>query len=282
MNQIISSGVKLVILENVFVHLPITFWYLFNQAPELLCQAVFFIWECLILQILFLGSAFMIVYYIYNFHAKNITAIQDEFWICFLNIWALGFSAIAYFVLIQISNNRPRYFYFCIGKISTKLHSNSHFVDYIFDSVVIFVLIIYFFVGIKFAIKKYQLKDKKTPVVEQVGHYFKEIKRTNLFSYFLCTVVVIIIGLLFILPIYQIENSDWDSLRTYPGYLWVYMFQLYVPIIRNCLVLPCIYGRNEYLCNFAKRVLKEKLTILLVSISWHPNLSPFPDPIKEI
>lgn len=282
MNQIITSAIKIVILEIFLIHLPITFRYLFDQAPEFFCQTIFFIWQCLLSQILFFGLAFIIVYYIYNFHAKNITAIQDEFWICFLNIWIFGFSAIANFVIFQISNNRPRYFYFCTGKISKKLQSNSHFINYTFDTIFLLALIAFLLVGIKFTIKKYQLNAKKISVVEQVGHYFREIKKTNLFSLLLCAVALISISLLFILPFYQIENSDWDSLRTFPGYLWVYMFQLYVPIIRNYLVIPFIYGRNEYLCNFAKRVLKEKLTILLASFSWNTSLSPFPNPFKEI
>jgi len=282
MNQIITSAIKIVILEIFFIHLPTTFRYLFDQAPEFFCQTIFFIWQCLLLQILFFGSAFIIVYYIYNFHAKNITAIQDEFWICFLNIWTLGFSAIANFVIIQISNNRPRYFYFCVGKISKKLQSKSHFINYIFDSIFLLALIAFLFVGIKFTIKKYQQKAKKTSVVKQVGHYFKEIKKANLFSLLLCAVALISISLLFILPFYQIENSDWDSLRTFPGYLWVYMFQLYTPIIRNYLVIPFIYGRNKYLCNFAKRVVEEKLTILFGSFHKCPNLSPFPNTFKEM
>ncbi len=267
MNQIISSAVKTTIMQNFLFIIPITFRYFFDQAPEIFCQAMFFIRQCLALQVLFYGVDFMIVYYIYNFHANNITAIQDEFWICFINIWNLGFSVIAYFVFYRISDNRPKYFYFCIGKISKKLQANSPFENYIFDATYLFTLTIFIILGMKSLIQKYQIIMKKTPVVKQVGHYFKEIKKSNLFSIFLCSVAGVTISTFVIMPLYIIEYSDWDTLSTFPGYLWIYMFDLYFLNINNILVVPFIYGRNEHLSNFAKRVTREKISIILGSFS---------------
>ncbi len=214
MNQIVSSAVKTTIVQNFLFIIPITFRYFFDQAPEFFCQAMFFIRQCLALQVLFYGTDFMIVYYICNFHANNITAIQDEFWICFINIWNLGFSTLAYFVFYQLSDNRPKYFYFCIGKISKKLQANSPFENYIFDATFLFTLIIFIILGMKSLIQKYQIIMKKTPVVEQIGNYFKEIKKSNLFSIFLCAVAGVAISTFVIMPFYQIEYSDWDFLVT--------------------------------------------------------------------
>jgi hypothetical protein len=32
----------------------------------------------------------VIVRYLFTFHSKNPTAIQDDFWLVFLNLWASG------------------------------------------------------------------------------------------------------------------------------------------------------------------------------------------------
>jgi hypothetical protein len=265
-NQIISHGVKIVILENFFIHLPMTFRYFFDQAPENFCQVIFFIGSCQLLKKLFVGIAFMIVHYIYNFHARNITAIQDEFWICFFNIWSSGFSAIAYIIICQISDNRPRHFYICLGKMSQKAKSNSPYVDYFFNAFFLLDMITLIYVGAKFTIREYLVKNRNKLVVKRVGQYFKEIKKTNLFSLALCLVAGVVIAVIFLIPFYKIEYSDWESLSTYPGYLWIYMFHLFYPSINN-IIIPLVFGRNLYLRNFAKRVIKEKFTILIGSFT---------------
>ena len=104
MNQIVSPTLKIHIASTTLVHIPMTFRYLFDQSPELFCQIDFFIRHCLSSQDLLFCLSLIIVRYIYIFHAKNITAIQDDYWICFLNIWTLGFCVIAYI-------EAPRHFY---------------------------------------------------------------------------------------------------------------------------------------------------------------------------
>ena len=260
MNQIVSTVVKLQIFGNVFIHIPITFRYLFDQTPEMFCQIDFFFRHCQTLQVQLYGIAFVIVRYIYVFHAKNITAIQDDFWIWFLNIWILGFSAIAYLVVCQITDKRPRPFFFCLGKISKKSQSDGPFVNYMFDVVFIIGMIICSFVGMKFKIRDYrQFKAKKACVAGQGGFYFKEQQKSNLFTFSGVLVTVIFIVVFIFIPEYQIKNSDWDSLSTFPGYLWIYMYHMYQPNLSNILTIPFIFGKNIHLRNFAIRVTKEIL-----------------------
>lgn len=262
MNQIISSGLKMQIMGNILVHFPITLRYLFaNQWPEIFCQFDFIVRHLQASQNLLLLLAFIIVCYIYVFHVKNITAIQDEFWICFLNIWTTGFCAIAYFVECQISEKRPRPFYFCLGKISKKSQLNGPYVSHIFQTILILIAIALFFVGIKYKIRDYQFKKKISQPISKnkQGFLFQELKKTNLASFFEVFIVTIVIFLSVSLPVHQIEHSNWDSLGTYPAYLWIYIYHLYQPQIFKVLAIFFVFGKNMRVQNFVKRIYLEKI-----------------------
>ncbi len=260
MNQIVTSVLWSLIFNNTCVTGPMTVRYLFAEAPDIFCQFDFYIRSCVTAQILLLCTTFSIVRYICVFHSKNITAIQDEFWICFINIWTWGFCLLVYFIAFQITNKRPRYFYFCLGKMSMVTQLDGPFVDYIWYSSFLLVVIVLFFLGIKIKIRDYQNK-RTTKTDSKQGHYLREITKSNLVTYTAGMVAFIQAFLTVIVPIYEMEYSDLDSLSTFTGYLSIYTIHLYTGNITSILTLPLIYARNVYLCNFAKRVIREKFKI---------------------
>jgi hypothetical protein len=265
MNQIISSALKTQIIGNFLVHFPITLRYLFaNQSPELYCQTDFYIRHCQATHNLLLLLAFIIVRYIYVFHAKNITAIQDDFWICFLNIWTSGFCAIAYFVECEITEIRPRPYYFCLGKVSKKTQLNGPFASYIFQSVLFVIVFALLFVGLRHKIRDYQFKKKNFKLPsnkDEQGFFLNELKKNNLATFGEAVFITILIYLTVSYPVYKIEHSDWDSLIAYPGYLWVYMYHLYQPQIVKILAIFIVFGKNHQVRHFVKRIIKEKLRL---------------------
>jgi hypothetical protein len=53
---------------------------------------------------------------------KNPTALQDDFWHLFINIWTLGCSVISQFVYIILPGKSPSNYYLCIGDYPIGLH----------------------------------------------------------------------------------------------------------------------------------------------------------------
>jgi hypothetical protein len=242
----------------MFGLVPMTFRYLVEQAPVMFCQYAFFLQRCLILVLTLMGLAGILVRYICEFHSKNLTAIQDDFWIYFLNIWTWGFSALAYFVVYQITNKRPMDFYFCLGKIQKKSQTDGPYVDCIWVSVFILASIVLLIIGVKFKIRECQKKRTEKGIVVH-GHYFTETRKVNLITLPLICYFSIIFCLTVFIPAYQMEFGDLDSLSTYPGYLWVYMLHLYSGNIIMIQYIPVFYGRNVHLYNFAKRVITTRI-----------------------
>lgn len=209
--------------------------------------------------------SFIIVRYIYVFHAKNITAIQDEFWICFLNIWTSGFCVIAYFAVGFLKDKQLREYYFCIGRIAKKSLSDKSFIDFIFLTFFVLILFALLFVGIMYKIRDYNIRKKNftlKPSSFQVGYYFSEIQKSNLATFAEGVITLIVICITGVIPVYVIENSSWSYLSTYPGYLWVYVYHLYQPEIVNSIVLAVMFSKNLQLRNYVKRRFNEKFEIL--------------------
>jgi len=154
------------------------------------------------------------------------------------------------FLVSQITAKRPMDFYFCLGKIKKKSQRDGPFVDYL-SSIFIPMMIVLIAIGVKFIIRENHKKNTKKAVADQ-GHYFTEIRRINLSTFSVCIIALIEFCITLFIPIYQMEYSDLNSLSAYPGYVWVYMLHLYGASIHIFQYLPFFYGRNEYLCNFAK------------------------------
>ena len=72
--------------------LQISAWtiYLYGPLPELVCHLDSSLRNVVIMRLLIVLDSIIIVRYIFTFHAKNPTAVQDEFWTLFINIWATG------------------------------------------------------------------------------------------------------------------------------------------------------------------------------------------------
>jgi len=258
MNKIVASAIQTTIFMIIFCHAPMILRYLVEEAPVVFCEYVFFLQRSFLLHNVLRILEFIIVRYICVFQSKNLTVIQEDFWNFFLDIWIVGFSFIAYFVVCKITIKRPMDFYFCLGKVQKKSQANGHCVDYLWLFPFILIPIVLLVIGVKFKMSKYKKESSKKTVAKH-GHYFTETKKSNLIT-FSFSIIGVIEGIITVcIPIHQMQYGDLHSLSTYPGYLWVYMLQLYAGNIFLIHSLPLLYGRNVYLSNFAKRVLKEKL-----------------------
>ena len=64
--------------------------YLIGPFPEWLCQFEYLVKNIPVQYIILMMNFVVIVRYIFTFHSKNPTAIQDDFWSAFLSIWVIG------------------------------------------------------------------------------------------------------------------------------------------------------------------------------------------------
>ena len=78
------------ILLYPFQQMLIIIRYLIGPFPEWLCQFEYLVKNIPVQYIILMINFVVIVRYIFTFHSKNPTAIQDDFWSAFLSIWVIG------------------------------------------------------------------------------------------------------------------------------------------------------------------------------------------------
>ncbi len=62
--------------------------YAYGPFPLFLCYMDFICKNALMFKIIITSDFVLIVQYIFVLHSKNPTAVQDDFWTLFLNLWA--------------------------------------------------------------------------------------------------------------------------------------------------------------------------------------------------
>ncbi len=65
-------------------------------------------------------DAIIIVKYVFVFHIKNPTTIQDDFWTIFINLWIFIFDLIVLIVYAVWPGRNTSTIILCIGKISVE------------------------------------------------------------------------------------------------------------------------------------------------------------------
>ena len=68
--------------------IPILIRYAYGPFPLFLCYLDYICKNTLMFKIIITSDFVLIVQYIFVFHSKNPTAVQDDFWTFFLNLWA--------------------------------------------------------------------------------------------------------------------------------------------------------------------------------------------------
>jgi len=93
-NRLIGSQFILAIIYHFTTNLLALTRYLSGPFPVLVCQLDYLIKNVITLVQILQFDFSLIIRYIFIFRSKNPTAIQDEFWILFLIMWAVGFGLV--------------------------------------------------------------------------------------------------------------------------------------------------------------------------------------------
>jgi hypothetical protein len=64
--------------------------YLTVPFPFVLCQLDYLLKNVIMQKGLMFVDFILIVRYLFTFHSKNPTAVQEDFWVLFMNMWTIG------------------------------------------------------------------------------------------------------------------------------------------------------------------------------------------------
>ena len=173
---------------------------------------------------LLLLDSSIIVSYLFLCHLKNPTAVQDDFWKFFLNIWIFIACLLSQCVYIILPGKNPINFYMCVGKYPVRFQNIPVKMNFSFLILAVLSGFIHVFVGL-FKIK-HNLKNNQTVDTKGLFNFTSNIVGT-----------FTILAFTSIIPV-MVNKMEPDDLDTYPNFLLLYILHHYLTEFN--LIVICI------------------------------------------
>jgi hypothetical protein len=181
--------------------------------------------------------------FIFVHRLKNPTAIQDDFWILFLNLWIFGFLISSQIVLQTLPGKDQIRISACLGKVPKKynnapLKNNWALLIVIFSSIL-------FHIG--YFIFKLYLKLFESRKLTEFENYKQQVlpnKNINFYNNFTTfLVIVLLVGGTF--NVYRLTAINPEEIDNYPNYVLLYMQDLFIYPCGVLFFLIIFLSRNE-------------------------------------
>ena len=249
-NRLMSSVVCCAILWNLTVQPIGILRYVFGPVSfEPICQLNSILRNSLPMNGLLLLDAIMIVKYIFLFHTKNPTAIQDDFWNLFLTIWITGFSCISQAIYSMSPGKSAPNFYICIGKYPGKDYSaippknNIPFTIVLVSSCIVYLFVVARNVHYKFWVCKQEqvlLRRNTVPMFP--------LNTKTLVSFTTNGLILVLMSACFLL-LWKVNKIELLTIGQYPNYIWFYALHHFAPNTTIAMTVIAYFVKSETLRN---------------------------------
>jgi hypothetical protein len=252
-NQIISSVHWIVLIYNITMPLLTILIHLNSPTNSpLICQAYFFAVTFISLYTTLLTDVILIVKYLFVFHLKNPTAIQDDFWKILINLWICFFWMISLTVYTRIPGREHAKINVCIGRIPVKHFDEGVKKNWVTISILLFSIVL----NIAFWIIRILYKHCWTKKYKEYENYKKSLtnkgneERINYIS--LLVSIVLLLGTN--IHMYYLSSMNPTELDSYPNYISFYFNDhVLYPIVILCVLI--VYLRTN--ANVRKELWRE-------------------------
>jgi len=236
-NLVITSFVWCAIFWNVLIQPWTIVRYIIGPVNSpLMCTVDFLLRNVLLMNANLIQSAIIIVRFICTCCVKNPTALQEEFWQLFINLWTVACSFLSQLIYFLLPGKSPMFYYLCIGEYPKDLEEKSVKMNYPHYIAGFASICIYMFV--KCSIKLQTSKEAK-----------KSLKNTyTLFSFSTYTASILLFLAVFYIPI-KINSLKAEELDTYPNYILVYTFLHCIPPIVIAFLPLTLFSQKMALRN---------------------------------
>ena len=178
------------------------------------------------MQCLLISDTIVVAKYVFLFHMKNPTALQDDFWNGFINIWIFFFCTMSQVIHILAPGPEAQNFYICVGRYpeideSLAPKKNYSVLLVLFLSAGVHVIIGSRYLYLKFILNK---KDANVQNDKKTSRFY--VKNEGLVTFAANGLVIFLLTTCF-LVLFKVNKMDYDTLST--QYVWYYALQLYLP-----------------------------------------------------
>ena len=263
MNRIISLELTIGIFYNILTQTFSLIRYSFGPMPVQMCRLEYISKNSVILSLLALSDFVIIIRYIFVFKAKNPTAIQDEFWLCFLSMWATGMSVLSQLTLLIFPGKEPMMFHLCVGNMSKSLINVPVKKNMPLTIFGLFTVICHTIIHIKLHKHKRNSNDQigvgYTHSIQNM--LLQKSKQENMFNLIVNAVAFMVLTVASFLP--NVINGIVPTIiDTYPNYLLVYFNQHVVFSFAWSLICLIYFNKKPFFFSSLKRDLKSLINFV--------------------
>lgn len=247
-NQLVSSIIWHGILWNGTVQLPIMLRYMLGPFPAWICFVDIVIRNVLVMQGLLYLDAIITVRYVFLFHLKNPTALQDDFWRLFLNCWTLGFSITNQIIYVLMPGKNPQNYYMCLGYYPTKYNGQVVKTNASINYLLLVSFFAHLIAGIR--IKIHRCKENKKDQVQAIAVAATPSANLNMMMNLTTNLISLLLLIISSAGPAMVNIMEPLIIDTYPNFIWVYIIHHYSPQCVLGLTALIYYIKNPPLRKF--------------------------------
>jgi hypothetical protein len=234
-NLMTSSLCWWAIFHNLCIHSWSVLRFLIGPIKsQVLCVLDSLIRNVFSLQVFLIQTFVVIIRYSCIMWAKNPTALQDDFWQLFINLWTVSFSLISQYVYYILPGKNPINFYICMGEYPKFLYGFAVKINYSQITIGFLSLLIHIYVEISIqALRKSNLKDLKS-------------KTPPLYNYVSNGLSVIFV-FLFTLALKAVNGLNANEIDSYPNCIYFYIVIYFIPTLFIFIYALSFFYKNPYM-----------------------------------
>ena len=227
-NQLVSSIMWNALAYNLIMPaLTLLFNIISPSNSPVVCRMYFLVNNVICFHMILLLDSIIVIKYIFIFHLKNPTAVQDDFWTLWINLWTFIFFLLSEIAFSIIPGRDIPRISICIGKVPLK-HLN---IPYKFGVHIVIALLLTILITVGFATLSVLYRVFGIKKLQAFQLYQSQFFRTNkdtLFS-FITTFIAFVLLLCahgFSAAVASLHPSVLDS---YPFYIMEYTLENLFP-----------------------------------------------------
>ena len=244
-NQLMGSIFWIAIIWNFTVQQFDFFRSVFGPMPEYLCRINTIVRNALPMHGLMLIDAILIVKYMFMFHMKNPTAVQDDFWNLFLNMFVAMFTLTSQVITIMSPGPSAPNFFVCIGRFPDDCSNCPTKKNYPATIMVIVSVLVYTVVGFRYLHNKYwTLRNEHK--LEPKQNFRIGLSKNTIVS-FTTNGVFLFMTLLCFIVLRKVNMIKLENLNDPPNDLWFYTLHYTLPSLTDAVVVFVYFIKTKEL-----------------------------------
>ena len=260
-NQLLSVLIYNVIVLSVVIQCIQLSHYTVGSLHWLICSMDVLLKPITTMLDFLLLDAICLVRYIFIFHLKNPNAMQDDFWKLFIVIWVIGFALLVNFTYYILPGSYPNFYYLCLGTIPKNhdyknVKSNEPLIW-----LLLLTILMHIFAALRYQVYKY--KEKKIfskQITLQQKMFCLQVNQSSIVNFTTNISAVFYLLIISYVP-NKINVTNPIEFNTYPEYLWLYAFDLYLTPINGIFTIIVLMYKNPQLINYCQREISAILKI---------------------